>query len=112
MLTLDKIPAPAPGVVGRILETGHQTQTAAGESQDETEAVLVLPSLGKVKVLNEVGARIWSLADGSRDLSAIAGILCQEYQVGQEEAEADVLQFVSGLLESNILILREAYVRE
>jgi hypothetical protein len=96
MLTLDTIPIPAAGVVGRILDTGP------GDRPDH-EAVLVLPAQGQVKVLNEVGARIWELADGTRSLRAIAGLLCQEYQVEAAQAEADVLRFVSDLAGRGIL---------
>jgi hypothetical protein len=34
----------------------------------EHEAVVVLPDKGEVKVLNEVGAQIWALADGTRSV--------------------------------------------
>ncbi len=87
-LTLESYPYPAPGVVGR---------------QVINEAVIVLASQAKVKVLNEVGARIWSLADGSHNIRGIAEILCVEYKVETEQAEADVMQFVSELVERGAL---------
>jgi hypothetical protein len=82
MLTLESYPIPAPGVVGRVVED---------------EAVLVLPERGEVKVLNEVGARIWELADGQRPVSEIASLICQEYEVELEVATSDTLEFLVDL---------------
>ncbi len=53
MISLDSYPVPTAAVVGRLVEN---------------EAVLVLPEKAQVKVLNQVGARIWALADGRRTL--------------------------------------------
>jgi hypothetical protein len=82
MLTLDVYPAPAPGVLGRVVDA---------------EAVLVLPERGEVKVLNEVGARIWELADGTRPVREIAKIICEEFAVDVDIAEADTLEFLEDL---------------
>ena len=46
MLTLETVCKPHPGVVYQIVDG---------------EAVVVLPQAGQIKVLNEVGTRIWSL---------------------------------------------------
>jgi hypothetical protein len=82
MLTLDSKPKPNASVQGRQLEN---------------EAVLVLPDKGEVKVLNEVGARLWALTDGRRTVREMAAAICAEYQVEQSVAEADTLEFVSQL---------------
>jgi len=71
--------------------TGDETALTAGET------VLVLPERGQVKVLNEVGARVWALVDGSRDIAAIIDAVCDEYEVERERAEADTLIFVADL---------------
>jgi len=88
MISLDSYPVPTAAVVGRLVE--H-------------EAVLVLPEKAQVKVLNEVGARIWALADGRRTLRQIAAALSEEYAVDQPQAEADTLDFVSRLAELGIV---------
>jgi len=90
MVSLDSYPVPNPAVVGRIIEG---------------EAVLVLPEQGQVKVLNEVGARIWALADGTRTLRQIVATLCDEYEVDQAQAEADVCAFAAELEEKGIISL-------
>jgi hypothetical protein len=79
---LDSIPVMFPSVVGRIVDE---------------EAVLVLPEQGQVKVLNPVGARIWTMIDGIRNIREIAALIGQEYEVEPRQAEEDTLQFISDL---------------
>jgi hypothetical protein len=88
MITLDSYPTPNPTVAGSIVEG---------------EAVLVLPEQGQVKVLNEVGARVWSLADGTRTVRDIVAVICAEYDVEPTRAEADTLGFLAELVDRQIL---------
>ena len=69
------------------------------------EAVLVLPEKGKVVVLNEVGGRIWELADGTRTVTDIVEVIVSEYQVSEEQARADVEKFIEELVEAQVLVL-------
>jgi len=94
MIDLDSYPLPVEDVVGRVVE---------GAEDQPAEAVLVLPEKGQVKVLNEVGARIWSLVDGQRNLREIAHLICQEYEVDASQAETDVLAFVEELAEGGVV---------
>jgi hypothetical protein len=71
------------------------------------EAVLVIPQEGQVKVLNEVGSRIWSLADGTRTIRQIAQSICEEYDVEQVQSENDVLAFIEQLLEKKLVSLAD-----
>jgi hypothetical protein len=81
---------PLPGVVGQVIEG---------------EAVLVLPERGEVKVLNQVGARIWQLADGHRTLGDIVAVICAEYAVEPAQAQADVLEFAAELERKGVVKL-------
>lgn len=85
------IPIPNPAVAARSVEN---------------EAVLLLPEQGQVKVLNEVGARIWQLVDGSRSAVQIAAQISAEYDVSPAEAEADTLAFLQELAERGVLTLK------
>lgn len=89
--SLDSIPVPNPNVVGRVVSD---------------EAVLVLPDKGTVKVLNEVGARIWSLVDGARCAREIAAAIFAEYNVELVEAESDTLTFLDDLADRGVLSLQ------
>lgn len=79
--------------------------TSIASQQLHNEAVLVLPQHGQVKVLNEVGARVWALTDGTRTVGAIIDTICNEFNVDRPQAEADVLQFVSELERRDMLRL-------
>lgn len=69
------------------------------------EAVLLMPARGEVKVLNEVGARIWTLLDGKRTLGEIVDFVCAEYAVDHAQAEHDVLAFVHDLALRNLILM-------
>lgn len=69
------------------------------------EAVLLQPDQGQIKVLNDVGARVWRLADGTRTVSAIVTEICLEYEVDRARAEADTLAFVADLEAKSLLVL-------
>ena len=77
------------------------TTTRSGD-----EAVLMLPALGQLNVLNELGARVWDLADGSRSVGDIVSVVCEEYDVAREHAEADTLAFVAELQGKGLLLLK------
>jgi hypothetical protein len=88
MLSLNMIPLPNPEVVGRMIDN---------------EAVLVLPGKGMIKVLNEVGGRIWTLIDGKQSVEAIAAKIHGEFKVSQSEAESDTLAFIQQLWDKEII---------
>ena len=90
-LTLNSCPTPAEHVRSRRLE--H-------------EAVVVLPDKGEVKVLNEVGARIWALADGSRTVRDIIAALCAEFEASPVVVEADTLKFLAELQQKGLITIR------
>ena len=90
-LTLDSCPAPTEHVRSRRLE--H-------------EAVVVLPDKGEVKVLNEVGAQIWTLADGSHTVREIIAALCAEFEASPVVVEADTLQFLAELQHKGLITIR------
>ncbi len=87
-LTLDSYPVVEKSVRGRQLDG---------------EAVVVLPEQGEVKVLNEVGALIWSLADGRHSVRQIAAAVAEAYEVTLDEAAADTLEFLVELQRKKII---------
>ena len=87
---LDSIPVVLPSVIGRIVDQ---------------EAVLVLPEQGQVKVLNPVGASIWTMIDGIRSIREIATLISQEYDVDSSQAEQDAIQFISDLHRRKVLAI-------
>ncbi|MFZ6029791.1 MAG: PqqD family protein [Chloroflexota bacterium] len=89
MLTLHSRPCTDPKVVSRPIES---------------ESVLVQPHLGKIKVVNEVGALIWQLCDGQHSVEEIVEAVCQQYGVEAQQAEIDALQFLNTLAERGLIV--------
>jgi len=90
MTSINRIPKPVSGVTGQVVDG---------------EAVLVLPDKGEVKVLNEVGARIWELVDGTRTIAEIAELLTQEFEVDIQKAQNDALIFLQQLEQKGVIQL-------
>jgi hypothetical protein len=90
MLTLDQVVVKTPDTVSRIIEK---------------EAVIILPAHGQVKVINEVGARLWEMADGTRTIADMVDILCEEYAVIREQAEEDALEFIQRMIEKKMFVV-------
>jgi hypothetical protein len=67
------------------------------------EAVLVHPGKGKVKVLNEIGAEIWKRLDGETPIRKIVDDLLPLYSVERTVLEQDVLRFIEGLRERDLI---------
>lgn len=90
MPALNTIPHPNPEIISRRLEN---------------EAVLVMPINGKIKVLNDVGARVWELIDGGHSVEAIIASVAQEYNTSVEVVAADVQTFLAQLVERGMITL-------
>ncbi len=50
-----------------------------------------------IYTMNEVAARIWELLDGAKSLGAIRNTIVDEFDVGPEEAEKDLREFLRQL---------------
>jgi hypothetical protein len=68
----------------------------------EHEVAVILPSANAVRVLNEVGGRIWALADG-RTFAEIVDILVNEYEVERTQLRMDAETFLSELQSRGLL---------
>jgi hypothetical protein len=78
----------------------------------EGEEVIVLPKTGQVAVLNDVGTRIWALADGRHSLQDIVDTIVEEFDVTPERAGRDVAAFARELVEKKMLELTTERVEE
>jgi hypothetical protein len=65
--------------------------------------ILLTPDSGEYFTLNEVGGRIWELADGSRSVTEIAGVLVEEYDAPLDEIQADALAVLDELAEERLV---------
>jgi len=67
------------------------------------EATIVLPDGSYIKVLNEVGSRVWELINGQRSLEEVVDVICEEFEIGRTEADRDVREFLAALEEHRML---------
>ncbi len=73
----------------------------------DKEAVILNLETGVYYSLNEVGARVWGLCDGSCSVKDITTAICEEFEVQEEQAEKDTLELVSDLLGEGLVGIYE-----
>jgi hypothetical protein len=71
------------------------------------EAVVVSPSQGIVRILNDVGSRVWELMDGVRSVLDISEAIAVEFHALRDEVEKDVAEFLNELAEKGLVVLRD-----
>jgi hypothetical protein len=72
--------------------------------QVDDETVLLDVDSGRYFALNEVGARVWALCDGTRDVDAIAAHICSEYEADLATIRADVADLVQQFTAERLLV--------
>jgi GeoRSP system PqqD family protein len=63
----------------------------------EGRAVILSGHDGMLRMLEEIGTRLWELLDGDRTVEGIIEILLKEYDVEAEVLEKDVLEFLNDI---------------
>ena len=61
-----------------------------------------MADLRAIFVVTGIGAFIWELLDGERSLEAVLAAVLERYDVGVEQARADLVSFVERLTEAGI----------
>jgi len=84
----------------------RQDGILAQEAQGQT--VLLRLDDGGYYALDEVGAIIWDLCDGTRAVSDIVAALCEQFDAPEETVRADVLEFIGDLRRERLLVLEGA----
>ena len=70
------------------------------------EITVYHPTLTTAVYLNETGALIWELCDGTRTIAEIIGLLSEQYPESSEQIETDVRDLIAQLIEQGIGVLR------
>jgi pyrroloquinoline quinone biosynthesis protein D len=73
----------------------------AQEAQGQT--VLLRLEDGGYYALDEVGAAVWELCDGSRSVAQMVAALGQQFDAPEATIRADVLEFVEELQDERLL---------
>lgn len=73
------------------------------------DVVFFLSDSGEEAIdLNPVGSFIWQQMDGHHSLQDILDILCHEYEVPEDKAMEDLLNFTQELLNKELVSLEES----
>jgi hypothetical protein len=88
----------------QITDVPSQSPDSAARVIDDATFVLH-GETSELHALNEVGARIWELTDGSRTLADIAAVIQEEYEVDADRAQADVNEFISELVGKQLVVM-------
>ena len=80
-----------------------RTRPGLAERIIDGEALIVNAEGGEILVLNEVGAFVWTLLDGSHAVSAIVDGVLAEFDVDPATARNDVEAFLESLQQRNAL---------
>ncbi len=72
------------------------------------DAVLLHVNRGDYYSLNKVGARLWVLADGSKSIADLAGLITDEVEISREEAEKDILELAEQLAKEGLVKVAES----
>jgi len=73
----------------------------------DDEVVMMSVEKGKYYGLDPVGARIWGLLENPILVSELIERLVEEYEVEQQTCESETLEFLTSLLEEDLVELVE-----
>jgi hypothetical protein len=68
-----------------------------------SDAVVISPDEGMVRMLNPTASRIWQLADGNRTVEDIATVLTAEFDVELSQARQSVIRLLTELSERQLI---------
>jgi hypothetical protein len=71
------------------------------------EAFLMTEDGKKVHMLNKVGTLIWQCADGSIPVNGIIDRIIERFEVDEETARSDCLEFIEELMDMKIIKVAE-----
>ena len=74
-----------------------RTRPQLAERIIDGEALIVNADRGEIVVLNQAGAFIWPLLDGTNDLATITNRVCEHFEIDELTARADVESFLDSL---------------
>ncbi len=69
----------------------------------EGEAFLINLNDSMCHQINNVGSLIWQSIDGKRKLKEIVSIIVSEFEVDEEKAKADLIDFIKILQQKNLI---------
>lgn len=84
-------------------ERRYRQDSMLPSQEIEGEAVIVVPAKSEMHVLDEVGTFLWTELRRPQSAEELARSVCNEFDVGQDQAENDVRAFLETLMEKGLL---------
>lgn len=81
-----------------IATSAHVIWKVIGE-----EAVFLDTRAGSYYLLNDSGARIWTLFTEGKTVGEVAALISQEFQTSCEAAREDIAELIASLLDAEII---------
>ena len=94
---------PAPGRARKPTAFPKRREGVAAQVADG-EAVLLDIQSGQYFSLNPVGSRIWELCDGTKSAGEIVSVICDEFDVAEDVATADVHEILDELQNEKLVV--------
>ena len=69
------------------------------------EAIVLTPQNSKIHSFNETGSRIWELLAEEPTVRKVVAQIRSEFEVGEEQAQADVIAFLEELVAKGMVTL-------
>jgi coenzyme PQQ biosynthesis protein PqqD len=80
---------------------------AAAAQEFEDEVVLLHTETEEYFTLNSVGAEIWALVDGERQVAAIVAALAASYEMEEAELAGDVDELLDDLAKNQLITWKD-----
>lgn len=102
----ERNPAPT-GAIGPDSKIRQNPQVVARELAGGEGGVLLHLESGAYHGVNQVGLLIWELLDGERTVAEVTDAVRAKVSNSPPELEADVMAFLDGVLERNLVVAAE-----
>ena len=67
-------------------------------------ALFQVPEVRKLE-LDEIGSDVWEWCDGTRNVAAVTGAVCEKYRLNRRQAEASVAAYLKILQERRLIAI-------
>jgi hypothetical protein len=86
-----------------MTEKKYRQNSVIAWREIDSEAVLVDPRTGQIRVLNRTGTVVWSFCEEARTESDIAKHLADKFDITTKEAQEDVRDFIEDCLSRDLI---------
>ena len=73
----------------------------------ENEVFIIEQDANKIRLFNKLGSFLWQLFDGKKTIHQVVSLVCDRFDVAEEVARADTMEFVETLLSQNLIKLKD-----